>query len=152
LELFQKKAPEAVFTSCCQCNCRCNKKLKNNHMKKVLIVEDDPKMRKLLVDGFEEKGFKVSEAPNGQEGLKVAEEFKPDSIVLDLMMPIMDGLTMLTRLREKEWGHDVPVTILTNSDTSSRIAEALEKGVCKYMIKSDVSIEDIVKRISDELK
>ena len=121
-------------------------------MKKVLIVEDDPKMRKLLVDGFEEKGFKVSEAPNGQEGLKVAEEFKPDSIVLDLMMPIMDGLTMLTRLREKEWGHDVPVTILTNSDTSSRIAEALEKVVCKYMIKSDVSIEDIVKRISDELK
>ncbi len=121
-------------------------------MKKILVVEDDAKMRKMLVDAFETSGFKVAQAENGEEGLKAALDFKPDSILLDLIMPVMDGLTMLNRLREEEWGKDMPVTILTNLDTSSRIAEALEKGICKYMIKSDVSIEDIVKRISDELK
>ncbi|OGZ67637.1 MAG: hypothetical protein A3C58_00995 [Candidatus Staskawiczbacteria bacterium RIFCSPHIGHO2_02_FULL_34_10] len=121
-------------------------------MKKILVVEDDSKMRKMLVDAFKDSGFKVEQAENGEEGLKVALDFKPDSILLDLMMPIMDGLTMLNRLKEEEWGKNIPVTILTNSGESSKIAEALEKGVCKYIIKSDLSIDDIVKRIGEELQ
>ena len=83
-------------------------------MKKILIVEDDLKMRKLIVDAFTEQGFKTEEASDGQEGLKVALDTKPDIILTDLIMPIMDGLTMVRKLREDAWGKDVPITVLTN--------------------------------------
>lgn len=120
--------------------------------KKVLVVEDDEKMRKMLVDAFDAAGFKTAQAGDGQEGLKLALEFKPDSIVTDLMMPVVDGLTMIRKLREDEWGKNVPVTVLTNSDQAGSVADALEKGVTKYMVKSDLSIEDIVNRIAKELE
>ncbi len=137
-------------------------------MKKVLVVEDDQVMRKMLVEAFKAAGFKVADAPNGEEGLKVALDFKPDAILLDLMMPVMDGLTMLKRLKEQEWSRQIPVTILTNSDESEKIASAfnivtssdepgkmsdvLEKGVFKYIMKSSVTVEDIVKRIAKEIE
>lgn len=120
-------------------------------MKKILIVEDDLKMRKLIVDAFTEQGFKTEEASDGQEGLKMALDTKPDVILTDLIMPIMDGLTMVRKLREDAWGKDVPITVLTNSDQADTIADALDKGIFKYIVKSDLSIDDIVKRITKEL-
>ena len=121
-------------------------------MKKILIVEDEMIMRKLLVDAFTKNGFKVAEASDGEEGLKVALDFKPDTILLDLMMPGMDGLVVLKKLKEEEWSKDIPVTILTNSGESDKIAKALEQGVSKYIIKSSMAVDDIVERIAKELK
>jgi len=121
-------------------------------MKKILIVEDEMIMRKLLVDAFAKNGFKVAEAADGEEGLKVALDFKPDTILLDLMMPGMDGLAVLKKLKEEEWSKDIPVTILTNSGESDKIAKALEQGVSKYIIKSSMAVDDIVERIAKELK
>lgn len=120
-------------------------------MKKILIVEDDEKMRKMLVDAFDSAGFETAQGENGQVGLQAAFNFKPDFILLDLMMPVMGGLEMFEKLRQESWGQNVPVTILTNSDESNNIAEALERGAFKYIIKSDISIEDIVKRVEKEL-
>lgn len=120
--------------------------------KKILIVEDDSVMRKLLLDAFIKAGFEAREAENGEEGLKIATEFKPDGIVLDMMMPVMGGLETLEKLRQEEWGREIPVTILTNSSDISLVADALEKGVCKYIIKSEVAIDDIVDRVAKEIK
>ena len=84
--------------------------------------------------------------------MSIALNFKPDSIVIDLMMPVMDGLTMLKKLRQEEWAKNIPVTILTNSGESDKIAKALEQGVSKYIIKSSMAVDDIVERIAKELK
>jgi len=121
-------------------------------MKKILVVEDDANMRKLLVDEFNRQGFKTAEASNGEEGLQLVLDFKPDSIVLDIIMPVMNGAQMLEALRKEEWGKNIPVTILTNASDLGMIATALERGVCKYIIKSDVAIDDIVKKVADEIK
>ena len=121
-------------------------------MKKVLVVEDDAKMRKMLVDALKGNGFDVAEAENGQEGLKVCTDFRPDLILLDVIMPVMDGITMLKKLKEEEWSKNIIVTILSNSDDLGKISDALEKGVSGYIIKSDLSIEDMIKRVKKELE
>ncbi len=121
-------------------------------MKKILIVEDDLDMRTMLVDAFTKAGFKTSMASNGEEGLKATLDFKPDLILLDILMPVMDGMTMLDKLRREEWGKDVPVTILTNLGDLGKISEALGRGVFKYIVKSDLSIDAIVKKVAKELE
>ena len=109
-------------------------------------------MKTLLVDAFTKAGFKTTGASNGEEGLKTASTFKPDLILLDLLMPVMDGMTMLHKLREEEWGKDMPVTILTNLSDLGKISEALDKGVLKYIVKSDLSIDAVVKKVKKELE
>ncbi|MDP2741169.1 MAG: response regulator transcription factor [bacterium] len=121
-------------------------------MKKILVVEDDPKMIRMLIDALKKEKFETIEATNGEEGLKAALELKPDLILLDLVMPIMDGLEMLNKLRAEDKGKDIPVIILTNSGDFDKIAQAVEKGICSYMVKSDFTIEDLVKRAEELLK
>lgn len=121
-------------------------------MKKILVVEDDPKMIRMLIDALKKENFETIEATNGEEGLKSALELKPDLILLDIIMPIMDGLTMLHKLKAEDRGKNIPVIVLTNSDDFNKIAEAVEKGICSYMVKSDFTIEDLVKRVTDLLK
>ena len=121
-------------------------------MKKILVVEDDPKMIRILVDALKKGNFETIEAANGEEGLRAALETKPDLILLDLIMPVMDGLEMLNKLRAEEEGKDMPVIILTNAGDFDKIAQAVERGICSYMVKSDFTIEDLVKRVKDLLK
>jgi DNA-binding response OmpR family regulator len=120
-------------------------------MKKVLVVEDDIKMRKILVDELKKQGFSTIEAGNGQDGLDLALKEKPDLILLDLIMPVMDGLEMLNRLRAEKEGQKVQVIILTNSGDFGKIAEAVEKGICSYIVKSDITTDDLVKKVGDFL-
>ena len=101
-------------------------------MKKVLIVDDEVKIRQLTADELKKKGFEVIEATNGEEGLQSALKDKPDLILLDITMPVMDGLTMLQKLRAEPEGKKVQVIVLTNSGDFGKIADAVEKGVCSY--------------------
>ena len=118
-----------------------------NH-KKILVVEDEAPLRTAVSDilGFE--GFTVFQAKNGQEGLDLALKEHPDLILLDLMMPIMDGLTMLEKLREdKTWGKSAAVILLTNINDPEKVAQATEAGSFDFLVKSDWNIEDVVKKI-----
>lgn len=117
-----------------------------NTNKKVLLAEDDPDMLDALKDTFESNGFIASTARNGEEGLAVAIKEKPAIIILDILMPKMDGLTMLKKLREDSWGQYAPVVILTNLSESTKLAEALEIGVSEYIIKTDISLKDLVEK------
>ncbi len=75
----------------------------------------------------------------------------PDLIILDLIMPKTDGLSMLKELRGDDWGKEVPVIILTNLSDAENVAKAMEKGVYDFLVKSDWKLEDLIKRVKDKL-
>lgn len=118
--------------------------------KKVLIVEDEGFLLDLLSNKLKSEGFAVIGAKNGEEGLKTTLEEKPDLILLDLIMPVMDGITMLKKLRESEEGKTVPVIVLTNLSESEKVEEAIKAGVHDYLVKTAWSPEDMVKKIKEK--
>lgn len=119
--------------------------------KTVMIVEDEAPLRNAVSDILSFEGFKVLQASNGQEGLDLALKEHPDLILLDLMMPVMDGLTMLEKLRTDKWGANAPVILLTNINDPGKVALATEAGSYDFLVKSDWNIEDVVKKIKTRL-
>ena len=120
--------------------------------KKVLIIEDEPALRKALVEKLSGAGFDTLSAKDGQEGLTLAMTKKPKIILLDLMLPKMDGMSVLSRLRKDSWGKDVPVIILTNlmaTDGYKKLAE--DYGVSEYVVKSDRTLEEVVTKVKGVL-
>ena len=118
----------------------------------ILIVEDEASMLAALRDKLSHAGFIILEAKNGQEGLTSALTNHPDLILLDIIMPIMDGMTMLDNLRLDPWGKSVPVVLLTNLSEADKVAASLRQGVYDYLIKSDWKLEDIVKKVKTKLE
>ncbi|GBE17033.1 stage 0 sporulation protein A [bacterium BMS3Abin15] len=119
--------------------------------KKILIVEDDHKLSQMLLDMFAAEGIGVMRASNGEEGLAIATEEHPDIILLDIILPKMDGITMLNKLREDEWGKSADVIMLTNLSTAEDVHKATEAGAYDYLIKSDWKMADVVKKVKDKL-
>ncbi len=119
--------------------------------KKILIVEDEPALRNVLIDKFSNEGFEVIQARDGEEALKTALAEHPDLILLDILLPVMDGMTMLTHLREDVWGKDVHVMLLSNLNTIGTVAKAVELGSYEYLVKSDWKLEDIVHKVRSVL-
>lgn len=119
---------------------------------KILIVEDDRALRVVVEDKLNSGGFSVLSAVNGEEGLRIAIKEKPDLILLDLIMPVMDGLSMLKNLREDTWGKTVPVLLLSNDDNPEHIGETLKDNAVDYLIKSDWELKDVIKKIKETLK
>lgn len=121
--------------------------------KKILIVEDEAPLRKALEEKFIQKGFATITGANGDEGLRHALTDHPDIILLDNLMPIMDGMTVLKKLREDNWGKTVPVILLTNFDATDEILRHISHDQPSYyLIKSDVKLEEIVEKVYDCLK
>jgi DNA-binding response OmpR family regulator len=121
-------------------------------MKTILIVEDEPAYLKLLHDQLVQSGYEVIDAPDGEEGLKIALAKKPDLILLDILMPKVDGLKMLAALRASDWGKHVPVFILTNVAESKEISEGMNSRVNRYIVKSEMTLEDLLSSIKVYLK
>lgn len=119
--------------------------------KKILVIEDEPSLCQALCTKLSSGGFSVLKANNGQEGLETAIKEKPDLILLDIIMPIMDGITMLEKLREDEWGKNVPVIILTNLSDDQKVMEAIKQGSYDYLIKSNWSIIEVMDKIKERL-
>jgi DNA-binding response OmpR family regulator len=120
--------------------------------KKILIIEDELPMLKALSDKFSREGFSVLEARNGEEGLDMALKTKPDLVILDLFMPVMDGKAMMEKLREDDWGKKVPIIILTNLNPDDKtLNEIMASGPAYYFIKSKWQLEDLVEKVRKEL-
>ncbi|MFA6294903.1 MAG: response regulator [Candidatus Paceibacterota bacterium] len=121
--------------------------------KKVLIIEDEKSLREALVDVLRLKNFLPFSAKNGLEGVKLAIEEHPKLILLDLIMPKMDGMTTLKKIRENAWGKNVPIIILTNLNVTHEqyVADAIKNKSTFYLIKSDWKLFDIVKKIEEIL-
>ena len=120
--------------------------------KTVAIIEDDPVLNKTLGDGLEDAGYRVIQATNGKEGLALVLKEHPDLILLDIVMPEMDGITMLNSLRQDYWGGDVPVIVLSNLSEPAEITEALAHSAFDYLVKSSWKLKDVVKKVESKLK
>ncbi|MBP9717208.1 MAG: response regulator transcription factor [Candidatus Pacebacteria bacterium] len=115
--------------------------------KHILVIEDEIDLREAMAESLREEGYKVTEAENGQVGLDAALRDHPDLILLDLMMPVMNGQEMFRRLREDQWGQKANVVILTAMDDVNNIGLALEAKPLDYFIKAHHSLDDLVKQI-----
>lgn len=124
----------------------------SNGMKKILIIEDEAALREVLADTVKQGGFMAIEAADGEEGLSVALSEHPDLILLDILMPKIDGVTVLKKLREDKWGKSVPVIMLTNVDDDKHVEEIVKHGASYYFIKTKISLVDVVSKIQDLLR
>ena len=119
--------------------------------KTILIIEDERSLREALRDKLTREGFSTLEAKNGEEGLDVALREHPELILLDIVMPVMDGMTMLKQLRENAWGKNVKIIILTNLSDIEKIADSVKNEVYDYLVKTDWKLEDVVTKIRERL-
>jgi DNA-binding response OmpR family regulator len=120
--------------------------------KKVLIVEDDRALRQALVEKFTSEDFAVLSSQNGIDGLANALTNRPDIILLDIIMPDVDGLTMLERLRQaNSWGKGVQVILLTNvtPDSEEVITRITQNPPSFYMVKSDYMLSEVVAKVRE---
>ena len=119
-------------------------------MAKILIVEDDELISGMYQSIFSFDKHEVELASDGEEALKKISEFKPDLVLLDIMMPKMNGLQVLDRIKADSETKDIPVVVLTNLDAKQDAETALSKGAIKYIVKSNYNpkqISDMVKDI-----
>lgn len=119
---------------------------------KVLVVEDEHAIRRALSIVFQREGFEVLEAKNGEEGLDIALRGRPHIIILDLVMPKMDGLTMVRKIRKDPWGKTVPIIIYSNLSRNEKIAEARELGITDFLSKTDFGLRDVLERVQQHLQ
>src|SRR5688572_17881275 len=98
-------------------------------MTKILLVEDDELIYRMYIKAFEHEGFETEVATNGKEGLEKVESFGPDIIVLDVMMPEMNGVEMLAKLKENEKTRDIPTVVLSNMSGPLVGSELFNYGV-----------------------
>jgi len=122
--------------------------------KKILIVEDEEAVLDAISEILLNQGFTTLMSKDGGEGLTTALKERPDLILLDILMPKMNGMIMLQKLRQDEWGKTVPVIILTNvsPNASSIIDSVLQNEPAYYLVKSDVKLDGIVEKIREVLK
>lgn len=118
---------------------------------KIAIVEDDPAISQMYRIKFEAEGYKVETAANGKVGLQLAEDMHPDIILLDLMMPEMNGDEMLAALRQTSWGKDMKVIILTNMGEQEAPASLRSLGVRKFIVKAEMTPRQVAEMVKAEL-
>lgn len=117
--------------------------------KKILIIEDDKDYFFILKESLSREGFTVVGAQNGEEGLALIEKEKPDLIFLDIMMPVMDGLQVARKMKEKNI--TTPLIFLTHLKDTDSISKALEIIPSDYIIKSDIPIDKIIAETKKKL-
>ncbi len=124
----------------------------SNDTKKILIVEDEVAMRHALADKFKNSGFEVFTAPDGEAGLAVANKKKPDLVMLDILMPKMDGISLTKNIREgNSWGKEVPIIMLTNLTDPDSVSEVAGYGVFDFLVKTDWRLDDVVNLVKKKL-
>jgi len=119
--------------------------------KKILIVEDDSMLLNIMSEKLVGEGFAVVQAQDGEEGLHKAIAEQPDLILLDVLMPKMDGVTMLKKLRATKKSLATPVILLTNVTYGPQIDEAIKHGVQDFLIKTNWKLSDVVQKIRQKL-
>ena len=120
--------------------------------KKILIVEDDKFLRELIGQKLLKEGYDIVEAVDGEKGIKSVKDEKPDLILLDLILPGMDGFEVLTKIKEDSKIAQIPVIILSNLGQKDDIEKGLKIGAADYLIKAHFSPGEIIDKIKAILK
>ncbi len=119
--------------------------------KKVLLVEDDEALATVYITRLEAEGFTIKRVPNGEDSLSAALEFHPDLILLDVMMPKINGFDVLDILRNTPETANVRIIMLTALSQETDMLRAKSMGVDDYLVKSQVVIADVVAKIKEHL-
>ena len=120
--------------------------------KKILIVEDEEAMLNALANKFENKGFNVLRAHDGEEGYNTAKKEKPDLLILDIIMPKLNGMDLMEKIRsEGGWGDDVPIVMLTNVSDPDNVSRAANLKVYDFLVKTDWRLDDVVNLIETKI-
>ena len=120
--------------------------------KKILIIEDDKFLRELIGQKLLKEGYDIVEAVDGEKGIKTIKDEKPDLVLLDLILPGMDGFEVLTKIKEDEGIAQTPVIILSNLGQKDDIEKGLKMGAADYLIKAHFTPGEIIDKIKIVLK
>lgn len=120
-----------------------------NKLKKILVVEDDTDLRNILVDGLKLSNYQVIQAEDGERAIESILDFKPDLILLDLLLPKLDGFKVLERLRKypDKAIAQIKVIVLSNLWTDKDILRAQSLKIDEYYVKSNTNMEDIFTKV-----
>lgn len=117
----------------------------------VLLVEDDEMLHSMYIQKFTREGYEVLSGYNGAEGVQLAEEYKPDVILLDIIMPKMDGFAALKKLKKNAEIAEIPVILLTNLGQEEDIRKGKELGATDYFIKANHTPQEVVDKVKEVL-
>ncbi len=120
--------------------------------KKILIIEDDTFIRDIYQIKFQQEGFEVMMAEDGVVALERLNQFVPDIILLDVIMPYMDGMEVLRKIKENGKLKEIPIIMLTNISEKEKIDEGMETGANDYLIKSHFTPSEVVHKVRTLLK
>lgn len=118
----------------------------------ILIIEDEQFLCRLLKKKFESNGFLVREALDGKTGLTMAEDGQPDVILLDILLPGIDGFEVLRRLKSNPASRRIPVIIISNLSEATDIGKAKQMGAVDFLIKAQSSPQQILDRVKELIK
>ena len=118
----------------------------------ILIVEDDKFLRELITRKLTEEGYKISDAVDGEEGIEKIKKENPDLILLDLILPGIDGFNVLSQLKDNSKLSKIPVIILSNLGQREDVEKGLKLGAADYLIKAHFTPGEIVEKIKKTLK
>lgn len=119
---------------------------------KILLIEDDSFLVEMYTTKFELEGFQVVSAEDGKKGLEMVKKENPDIILLDILMPKMDGFAVLDALKKDKETADLPVILLTNLGQKDDVKKGFEKGAVGYLIKAHFMPSEVVDKIKTILK
>lgn len=114
---------------------------------KVAIIEDDIAIVQMYRTKFENEGYEVATAPDGLTGLQLIESFAPDIVLLDLMMPNMNGLDMLSKLRNQPGGREAKVVVLTNMGDTETATKVYKMAADDYIVKAEMTPKQVAERV-----
>jgi len=121
-------------------------------MKKILLVEDDPFLIDIYVSRLKGEGYKIDVAPDGERALEKIKKAKPDLLVLDIILPKMDGWELLRKMIKEGRLKKIKVIILSNLGEQKEIKKGLDMGVIKYLVKANYTPSEVVEEIKKILK
>jgi two-component system response regulator (stage 0 sporulation protein A) len=120
-------------------------------MAKIAIIEDDQAISQMYRIKFEAEGYTVDTAENGRLGLELLESMQPDIVLLDIMMPEMNGDAVLDKLRKSTWGKDMKVIILTNMGEQEAPKRLKELGVTAFIVKAEMTPSQVAELVKQRL-
>ena len=123
----------------------------NDQPRRILLVEDDRFLRKAAETTLKQQGYTVITAADGEEALRVARSAPPDLILLDVIMPKLNGFQVLDALKKDPTTAHIPVIILSNLGQDRDVQQAMEAGATAYFIKADLSLQALVQRVGETL-
>jgi len=120
--------------------------------KTILFIEDESALQKTFGEILKQEGYEMIPALDGEVGLRLAKDKKPDLILLDLILPRIHGFDVLKKLKEDKETKEIPIIILTNLEGISDVDKAIELGATTYLVKAQYTLEEVVEKIKKALK